>query len=124
LVSLKLKNPNGLAKSTRELYENVVKLRDLKDEADDELRYRVSTHVQELRTLQTHVRDLEEKNRASVKRAEAAEAQAALLERNLKFAAVRMTELQVLGESRGEEAWAACTRALAEVNLALGKYES
>ena len=69
--------------------------RGAKEEADADLRYRVSTHVQEIKSLQSCVRELEDQNRRHVSRSEFAEAKVIHLENQLSQLNLKLIQKEV-----------------------------
>ncbi len=64
----RLKNPDELSLYNKQLYETLCKYKDTKDHNDSLLRERMVSHVDEIKTLQGHVRQLEEERRESIRK--------------------------------------------------------
>jgi hypothetical protein len=95
VTCLKLKNPDGLSRDIKNVYKKLMKYREVKEDADCGLRYRVSTHVQEIKFLQEQVRRLEAENRSSIARAVHAEAVQLELQKRLDFTIMKLQQSQV-----------------------------
>ena len=91
----KLKNPANLSKNVKDLYSAILRYRTLKEDADSDLRYRVFTHVEEIKKLQGLVRELEGRNRSIIARTETAEARVVELEAQLALAHRKIISTEV-----------------------------
>ena len=99
----RLKNPDQLSYTNKQLYDTLCKYKDTKDHNDSLLRERMVSHVDEIKTLQGHIRRLEEERRVSARKQQELEEENASLIKQRQIALQQLVSEQVKSSVKGEE---------------------
>jgi hypothetical protein len=109
-AALKLRELEGCTLMTRRVFDKLVEYRDLRDENDDQLRERCREHVEYIDLLEERLQSVEAKAEYEIRRANREEQRALDAERDVKFSARKIMEMNLRETAVKGEAWESSTR--------------